>query len=90
MIHSAEQPPSKRKVRRSSRRGDASFTLRNALFGRSLCSPWEQGWVQTCANCHQRHPSVRLYRIPFIGLRPLCEPCRQSLDAMGYSTAAAA
>jgi hypothetical protein len=42
-----------------------------------------------CAHCHQRHASVRLYRITGVGPRPLCEACFKSLDALGMAIRAA-
>lgn len=46
-----------------------------------------------CAHCHERHPSVRLYRIsgghtPVL-IRPICQPCFEALDRLGMSIRAA-
>lgn len=40
--------------------------------------------IVPCANCHKREPSVRLRRVPFVGFRPVCDPCADALNAMGY------
>lgn len=45
--------------------------------------------LTVCAHCHQRNPTVRLRRIPLVGLRPLCDPCVTVMDRMGYGIRAA-
>lgn len=42
-----------------------------------------------CAHCHARRNDVRLRRIPFVGLRPLCDPCTEAMNRMGYGVKAA-
>jgi hypothetical protein len=37
-----------------------------------------------CTHCHQRRQDVRLRRLPFIGLRPLCTDCVKALNELGY------
>lgn len=40
-----------------------------------------------CAHCRKRDDSVRLRRVPLLGFRPICDPCAEALDKMGYGLA---
>ncbi len=40
--------------------------------------------LTVCSNCRTRQETTRRYQIPGVGPRPLCEPCRDALNAMGY------
>lgn len=43
-----------------------------------------------CAHCHRRHPTTKLYRLIGVGIRPLCQPCHDSLDRLGMNIQKAA
>lgn len=43
-----------------------------------------------CAHCHQRHPTVRLYKLVGVGYRQLCLPCFEALDRLGMNIRRAA
>ena len=46
--------------------------------------------IGVCAHCHERHATVRLYRIAGLGQRPLCATCFSRLDALAMNIRAAA
>jgi len=45
--------------------------------------------ISPCAHCHERKADVRLWRIPFVGLRPICGACTRALNEYpGYGITA--
>lgn len=46
--------------------------------------------VSPCTHCHRRDATVRLCRIPLVGVRPLCTQCRDALNALGMDIREAA
>lgn len=43
-----------------------------------------------CAHCHLRNSTTRLFRVPLVGWRPICDDCRPLMEARGYGDGSAA